>query len=447
MTFSHLGLDDQILQAIADAGYESPTPIQEKAIPFVLMGRDVLGCAQTGTGKTASFTLPMIEILASGQAKARMPRSLIIEPTRELAAQVSENFVIYGKYHNLTTALLIGGENMQDQVKALERGADVLIATPGRLLDVFERGHLLMTDVKILVVDEADRMLDMGFIPDVEKIVSMLPPMRTTLLFSATMPKEIKELAEKFLHNPKEVSVTPPATTAETITQHLIITDDGNEGRETTQKRKRNILRKLINDEKVTNALVFCNRKRDVDIVFKSLQRHGFSVARLHGDMIQSLRMETLTKFKENKIQLLVCSDVAARGLDIKGVSHVFNFDVPTNADDYTHRIGRTGRAGAKGHAFTISTLFEIKYIQSIEKNIGKVIPRYISNDTIIQSTEKNKKTSTRATKEDTSPHKRTLSKKKFTANHAKPTLEKELNEPTIGLGDHVPAFLLKTNN
>jgi len=377
MSFSDLGLSDELLKAISDAGYTDPTPIQAQAIPQVLMGRDILGCAQTGTGKTASFTLPMIEILASGRAKARMPRSLILEPTRELAAQVADNFEIYGKYHKLNHALLIGGENMSEQIKRLEKGVDVLIATPGRLMDVFDRGHLLLRDVKILVIDEADRMLDMGFIPDVEKIVSKLPQMRTTLLFSATMPPEIKRLADRFLINPKEITVSKPATAAETIKQGLVMVTGAGRDQASIAKRKREVLRKLIEREQPKNAIIFCNRKRDVDVVYKSLERHGYNTAaRLHGDMVQSVRMETLAKFKSGDVTLLVCSDVAARGLDIPLMSHVFNFDVPTHADDYVHRIGRTGRAGHTGIAISIAVPSDGKYVDAIEKLMGRPIER-----------------------------------------------------------------------
>ena len=377
MSFSDLGLSDELLKAISDAGYTDPTPIQAQAIPQVLMGRDILGCAQTGTGKTASFTLPMIEILASGRAKARMPRSLILEPTRELAAQVADNFEIYGKYHKLNHALLIGGENMSEQIKRLEKGVDVLIATPGRLMDVFDRGHLLLRDVKILVIDEADRMLDMGFIPDVEKIVSKLPQMRTTLLFSATMPPEIKRLADRFLINPKEITVSKPATAAETIAQGLVMVTGAGRDQASIAKRKREVLRKLIEREQPKNAIIFCNRKRDVDVVYKSLERHGYNTAaRLHGDMVQSVRMETLAKFKSGDVTLLVCSDVAARGLDIPLMSHVFNFDVPTHADDYVHRIGRTGRAGHTGIAISIAVPSDGKYVDAIEKLMGRPIER-----------------------------------------------------------------------
>jgi len=366
-TFADLGLSDELLRAVTESGYVHPTPIQEQAIPIVLMGRDVLGCAQTGTGKTASFTLPMMDILAGSRAKARMPRSLILEPTRELALQVAEQFVKYGKYLSLNHALLIGGESMNDQRDVLEKGVDVLIATPGRLLDLFDRGRILMADCKLLVIDEADRMLDMGFIPDVERIVGMLPALRQTLFFSATMAPEIRRLSDAFLQNPKEITVSRPATVATTITTGVIYVQD---------RDKREALRRLIRREQVQNALIFCNRKVDVDILYKSLKRHGFSVGALHGDMDQSARFATLNAFKANEIRLLVCSDVAARGLDIGGLSHVFNFDVPFHSEDYVHRIGRTGRAGREGHAYSIATADDGKLIQAIEKLTGAPIPR-----------------------------------------------------------------------
>jgi superfamily II DNA/RNA helicase len=365
--FAELGLSPPIAHAVVDAGYVTPTPIQAQAIPYVLMGRDVLGCAQTGTGKTASFTLPMLDIMAGNRARARMPRALILEPTRELAAQVAENFVKYAKHTKFDFALIIGGESMGDQIARLNKGVDALIATPGRLLDLFERGGLLLTDVKILVIDEADRMLDMGFIPDVERIVSLLSPMRQTLFFSATMPPEIRRLADKFLSNPKEITVSRPATLATTVTAGLVLA-------RATDKRE--ALRRLLRAEDVKNALIFCNRKRDVDILYKSLQRHGFNVGALHGDMVQSRRTETLEKFKNNEIALLVCSDVAARGLDIGGLSHVFNFDVPHHAEDYVHRIGRTGRAGREGRAFTIAAPEDAKAVAAIERLTGAPIPR-----------------------------------------------------------------------
>lgn len=365
-TFDSIGLSEEIVKAVTESGYRHPTPIQEQAIPHVLMGRDMLGCAQTGTGKTASFVLPMLDILTGSRAKARMPRSLILEPTRELALQVAENFEKYGKYLKLNHALLIGGESMNDQRDVLEKGVDVLIATPGRLLDLFDRGRVLLADCKVLVIDEADRMLDMGFIPDVERIVSMLPPLRQTLFFSATMAPEIRRLADAFLSNPKEITVAPPASVATTITTGLAYVQPFD---------KREALRRLIRREQVTNALIFCNRKIEVDILYKSLKKHGFSVGALHGDMDQSQRFATLNAFKANELQLLVCSDVAARGIDIGGLSHVFNFDVPFHSEDYVHRIGRTGRAGREGHAYSIATADDAKNVAAIEKLTGKPIP------------------------------------------------------------------------
>ena len=368
MKFSDLGLSDELSRAVADLGYTSPTPIQEKSIPIVLMGRDILGSAQTGTGKTASFTLPMIDILASGRAKARLPRSLILAPTRELAAQVADSFEKFSSYHKLSMALLIGGVSFTEQNAALSKGVDVLIATPGRLLDHFERGKVLLNDVKILVIDEADRMLDMGFIPDVERIASLLPRMRQTLFFSATLSDDIQKLGAKFVMNPKIIEVAPPAATADTVAQHLIWTD---------VKKKRQILRDILRHEAVKNAVIFCNRKRDIAELIKSLTRHGFSAVALHGDMTQSARLEALQRFKDGEVPLMIASDVAARGLDIAGLSHVFNFDVPSHAEDYVHRIGRTGRAGKSGRAFTIAaSKDDIKYIGFIEKLIGKPVPQ-----------------------------------------------------------------------
>jgi superfamily II DNA/RNA helicase len=367
MSFAELGLSPELLKAVEEAGYNTPTPIQQQAIPVVLMGRDVLGVAQTGTGKTAGFTLPMIDILAGSRAKARMPRSLILAPTRELASQVAENFEKYGKYHRLSMAKLIGGESMSDQEKLLDRGVDVLIATPGRMMDLFDRGRILLNDVKILVIDEADRMLDMGFIPDIERIVSLLPKIRQTLFFSATMAPEIRRLADAFLINPKEIAVAAQSSTATTVSQFLVICEEVD---------KREALRHLIRLEDVKNAFIFCNRKRDVDILYRSLVKHGFDAVQLHGDMVQSARTETLDKFRKGEVRLMVCSDVAARGIDISDVSHVFNFDVPHHSEDYVHRIGRTGRAGKEGRAFTIASPDDGKFVAAIDKLIGKEVPR-----------------------------------------------------------------------
>ena len=367
MRFADIGLSDELLRAVTEAGYDEPTPIQAAAIPQVQMMRDIIAIAQTGTGKTASFVLPMIDVLANGRARARMPRSLILEPTRELAAQVAENFEKYGKYHKLSMALLIGGVQMGDQVKALEKGVDVLIATPGRLMDLFERGKILLTGCEMLVIDEADRMLDMGFIPDIEHICTKLPTTRQTLLFSATMPPPIKKLADKFLSNPKYIEVARPATANINIEQFLV---------NVAPAKKRDVLRDLIRSEKVSNAIIFCNRKTTVRELNQSLQRDGFRAGEIHGDIDQSTRQKQLEAFKNGDIDLLVASDVAARGLDIKGVSHVFNFDAPWHPDDYVHRIGRTGRAGAKGKAFTFVTKADEEAIASIEKLTGIKIER-----------------------------------------------------------------------
>ncbi len=366
MKFADIGLSDELLRAIDESGYSEATPIQAGVIPSVLMMRDIIGIAQTGTGKTASFVLPMIDILAHGRARALMPRSLILAPTRELAAQVAENFEKYGKYHKLSMALLIGGVQMGDQVKALERGVDVLIATPGRLMDLFERGKILLTGCNLLVIDEADRMLDMGFIPDIENICTKLPATRQTLLFSATMPAPIKRLADKFLSNPKTIEVARPASRNENIEQFLV---------KTSERSKRDTLRSIIEAEDIHTAIIFCNRKTTVRELAKSLQRYGYKAGEIQGDMDQSSRTAELDRFKAGTINILVASDVAARGLDVKGVSHVFNFDAPWHPDDYVHRIGRTGRAGAQGRAFTLVTPSDDEAIDNIQKLTGYKIP------------------------------------------------------------------------
>jgi superfamily II DNA/RNA helicase len=373
MPFSQLGLSEKVIAAVTAAGYPTPTPIQEQAIPHVLARRDVLGIAQTGTGKTAAFTLPMLTMLETGRARARMPRTLILEPTRELAAQVQESFEKYGAKHKLNVALLIGGVSFDDQDNKIMRGVDVLIATPGRLLDHFERGRLLMSGVELLVIDEADRMLDMGFIPDIERICKLVPFTRQTLFFTATMPPEIRRITEQFLHNPVKVEVSRPATAATTITQKLVKT-----GRETHEKR--DVLRRLIKTaDPFKNAIIFCNRKTEVATLHRSLVKHGFNAVCLHGDMEQSARTAALDKFRKGEASLLVASDVAARGLDIPDVSHVFNFDVPHHPDDYVHRIGRTGRAGKSGVAITIASPADLKSVTAIEKLTGQPIES--SND------------------------------------------------------------------
>jgi superfamily II DNA/RNA helicase len=369
MPFTKLGLSDKVLAAVKASGYTTPTPIQEQAIPHVLARRDVLGIAQTGTGKTAAFTLPMLTMLENGRARARMPRTLILEPTRELAAQVEENFIKYGAGQKLNVALVIGGVSFDNQDAKLTRGVDVLIATPGRLLDHFERGRLLLTGVELLVIDEADRMLDMGFIPDIERICKLVPFTRQTLFFTATMPPEIQRITEQFLHNPIRVEVSKPASTLSTTAQNLVKT-----GREPHEKR--DTLRRLIRGaEGMKNAIIFCNRKREVALLHRSLVSHGFSAVALHGDLDQSVRTAALDAFRKNEVTLLIASDVAARGLDIPDVSHVFNFDVPHHADDYVHRIGRTGRAGRTGTAITVVAPGDQKSVAAIEKLIGQTIP------------------------------------------------------------------------
>ena len=443
MSFDELGLGPDVLRAISDVGYTTPTPIQQQSIPAALTGRDILGCAQTGTGKTASFVLPMIEILSSGRARARMPRSLILTPTRELAMQISKNFDEYGKFHKLTQALLIGGVSMGDQSKKLGRGVDVLIATPGRLIDHFESGRILMSDIKVLVIDEADRMLDMGFIPDVEKIVGQLPKIRQTLFFSATMPKEIRRLADAFLMNPKEIHVAPPASPAETVIQRLAVVGTGD---------KREALRRIIESEDAQNALVFCNRKRDVDTLYRSLRKHGFAVSALHGDMAQPVRLQTLEAFRNNEVRILVASDVAARGLDIVDLSHVFNFDVPYNPEDYIHRIGRTGRAGKEGRAFTIATPEDAEAVAAIARMLGKEIPGFE-----VAGLEGNElgEPAAKRTRNPRSPRgkgKAKSEKKLASVPEPKPAPprrprrrpDKEPAESVVGMGGHVPAFLLR---
>ena len=426
--FSDLKLNPKILNAIEDVGYQEPTPIQLQAIPAALEGRDVLGIAQTGTGKTASFTLPMIHLLARGRARARMPRSLVLCPTRELAAQVAENFELYSKNLKLTKALLIGGVSFKEQDQLIDKGVDVLIATPGRLLDHFERGKLLLTGVQIMVVDEADRMLDMGFIPDIERIFNLTPFTRQTLFFSATMAAEIERLTNTFLSAPLRVEVARQASASENIEQSVLLFKPSRKDREGTEKRK--LLREMILNEggDCKNAIIFCNRKSDVDICAKSLKKYGFNAAAIHGDLDQKYRMDTLEGFRTGSLQFLVASDVAARGLDIPSVSHVYNFDVPTNAEDYVHRIGRTGRAGRNGKALMISTPRDEKNFNAIEKLIQTEIPK-IKNSSLNIKYENRKEIQENVTKQNTKG--KPSAKDNKVSNRFSKSLATNQNEPS----------------
>ncbi len=462
--FADLNLSPKVLKAVEEAGYETPTPIQAGAIPSALEGRDVLGIAQTGTGKTASFTLPMITRLARGRARARMPRSLVLAPTRELAAQVAENFDTYSKHVKLTKALLIGGVSFKEQDALIDKGVDVLIATPGRLLDHFERGKLLLTGIEIMVVDEADRMLDMGFIPDIERIFGLTPFTRQTLFFSATMAPEIERITNTFLSNPERVEVARQATASETIEQAVIMFRASRRDRAGSEKRA--LLRAVIDAEgdKCSNAIVFCNRKTEVDILAKSLKKYGYDAAPIHGDLDQSQRTRTLEGFREGSLRFLIASDVAARGLDIPAVSHVFNFDVPSHAEDYVHRIGRTGRAGREGKAITLCASADEKYLDAIEKLIGKPIPKAEPPEGAEPAPkakksgdeEKPRRTRSRTKKTDDTPEEAAIE----TAEVAPPAEEAPKSrrsrggrgrdrdrddKSVVGMGDHMPTFIEKS--
>lgn len=416
MSFETLGLNPKTLQAIAEVGYTAPTPIQAQAIPLILGKRDVIALAQTGSGKTASFILPLLDLLTRGRAKARMPRSLIIEPTRELAAQVEQDFEIYGKYHGFTVALLIGGESFVEQEKKLSKGVDVLIVTPGRLLDMYDRGKILLNDVKMLVIDEADRMLDMGFIPDIERIASLLPPHQTAL-FSATMAEPIRVLTQKFLHNPEQVTISSPTKAATNITQYIV---------RGLEKDKKDLLSALLKDQKFKQSIVFCNRKREVDLVFNAMRKCGFKAGALHGDLTQSSRNETLKAFKEGTIDLLIASDVAARGLDVEDLPGVINYHVPINPEDYIHRIGRTGRAGKEGKAFTFVSPHEEKNLQGILKMLNTPIEEYQMHP--------------KETKPARPAHSPAVQAKKVPMAH--PIKTSPSTKPEVGFGDYMPAFM-----
>ncbi len=442
--FSDLKLNPKILKAVKDAGYEKPTPIQEKAIPAALDGRDVLGIAQTGTGKTASFTLPMINLLSRGRARARMPRSLVLCPTRELAAQVAENFDTYAKNLKLSKALLIGGVSFKEQDVLIDKGVDVLIATPGRLIDHFERGKLLLTGVQVMVIDEADRMLDMGFIPDIERIFKLTPFTRQTLFFSATMAPEIERITNTFLSAPVRVEIARPATASESIKQSVVMFAPKQKDRESSEKRQ--LLRHLIDLEgkNCTNAIVFCNRKTDVDICSKSLNKYGYQAAPIHGDLDQTKRTETLESFRDGDLRILVASDVAARGLDIPSVSHVFNFDVPIQAEDYVHRIGRTGRAGRDGTAIMICSKRDRKNFSNVEELLQKEIPRTNFADGAgslnqIETEDLKSKSSIGSIDENSTQYKK--NRPKTTKNNQK----YENSNRIVGLGEHTPGFLSRS--
>ena len=439
--FSDLKLNPKILKAVKDAGYEKPTPIQEKAIPAALDGKDVLGIAQTGTGKTASFTLPMINLLSRGRARARMPRSLVLCPTRELAAQVAENFDTYAKNLKLSKALLIGGVSFKEQDILIDKGVDVLIATPGRLIDHFERGKLLLTGVQVMVVDEADRMLDMGFIPDIERIFKLTPFTRQTLFFSATMAPEIERITNTFLSAPVRVEIARQATASENIKQSVVMFAPKQKDRESSEKRQ--LLRHLIDLEgkNCTNAIVFCNRKTDVDICSKSLNKYGYQAAPIHGDLDQTKRTETLESFRDGDLRILVASDVAARGLDIPSVSHVFNFDVPIQAEDYVHRIGRTGRAGRDGTAIMICSKKDRKNLSNVEELLQKEIPRTNFADGTVSLDENDSedlknKSRMGSIDENSTQHKKNRSKA------SKNNQKYDNSNRIVGLGEHTPGFL-----
>ncbi len=432
MNFSDLGLGQKTLQGVQDAGYTTPTPIQQNVIPYVLARHDLFGCAQTGTGKTASYTLPLLDLLEKGRARARMPRVLVLAPTRELAQQIAEHFESYGNHHKTNLALVIGGSSMIQQERTLSGNIDILIATPGRLLDLVERGKVMLMGVEVLVIDEADRMLDMGFIPDIEKLVKLLPTNRQTLMFSATVAPEVRKLADTFLKNPKEITVSAPATTSSNIQQFVV---------KTTSLQKRQTLRTIIQKENIKTAIIFCNRKKDIATLCSSLKRHKFNVASLHGDLTQNIRSETLDAFKKGAISFLIASDVAARGIDVEDLPYVFNFDVPMNPEEYVHRIGRTGRAGKEGKAFTFITSSEQNSLKTIQKLIGMEIPTYVIEESEAQATDSIVK-EIPSQQDKRSQEKTNRPAEKTPKNSSSQSTFPKSREPVVGFGDALPAFM-----
>lgn len=360
---------DPILQSLHEEGYSRPTPIQEQAIPVILKGRDLLGCAQTGTGKTAAFAIPVLQLLAGDRVAGKKPpvRGLVVTPTRELAIQIGESFEAYGRYTGLRTTVIFGGVNQNPQIKELKKGTDILVATPGRLLDLAGQGHLNLRDIELFVLDEADRMLDMGFIHDIRKLLKLLPGKKQSLFFSATMPPEIVSLAGSILHNPAKVTVTPVSSTVDTIRQQLYFVD---------RENKRQLLLHLLRDNELETVLVFTRTKHGADKVVRFLNKHDITAAAIHGNKGQGARQRALTAFKDRSMRVLVATDIAARGIDVDELEYVINFDMSNIPETYVHRIGRTGRAGSRGTAISFCDTEEKAYLKDIEKLISKSIPR-----------------------------------------------------------------------
>lgn len=368
MTFKDLELIPSLLRAVEEEGYEKPTPIQSQAIPSALRGQDILGCAQTGTGKTAAFAIPVLQQLIHGKegdGSKRNPLALIVTPTRELALQIGESFDVYGKYTRINNAVIFGGVSQKAQTDALRRNPQVLIATPGRLLDLIDQRFIDLSQIKYFVLDEADRMLDMGFINDIKRIIKLLPKKRQSLFFSATMPKKIVKLSQEILYKPKRVEVTPVSSTAETITQKLYTTN---------KKEKHKLLLHLLKDREMDQVLLFSRTKHGADRIVRNLRKSNIQSAAIHGDKSQPQRQKALSQFKDGKIRLLVATDIAARGIDIDKLRYVINYDIPNESETYVHRIGRCGRAGEEGVSISICEPEENAYVRDIEKLIGQKI-------------------------------------------------------------------------